>query len=185
MVNAPAAQLGPCARAALAQPVDGSKRRKVLALIGVFADTGRPDPSISELAARSDLDRETVVAVVDRLEADGLLDVRRGDVHAGDRNVYAFRFLASPQQPERNPPMTDPSLANALITPPPTSMSRRPRRTSLRRFRAFSSPTFSPAPSSAPGNGLHWKPPAPAIRQRSRRGGPPARPRTPRPSMRR
>lgn len=78
-------QLGPEARRALAAPVEGSKRRKVLALIGIFADADRDDPSISELAARARLRRLAVVAIVDHLERDGHLAVQR---EPGRRNRY-------------------------------------------------------------------------------------------------
>ncbi|HET7052461.1 MAG TPA: hypothetical protein VFI09_00920 [Solirubrobacterales bacterium] len=81
MTTAPAtngqAQLGPNTRRALVLPVEGTKRRKVLVLIAAYADAGRDDPAISELSQRSGLTYRQVVFVVDRLEADGWLEVRR------------------------------------------------------------------------------------------------------------
>ncbi|HET7053875.1 MAG TPA: hypothetical protein VFI09_08175 [Solirubrobacterales bacterium] len=78
-------KLGPEARRAFAAPIEGSKRRKVLILIAAYLDAGRPDPSISELAARARLRRLAVVAIVDRLERDGWLGVERAPRR---RNVY-------------------------------------------------------------------------------------------------
>ncbi len=82
-----AAQLGPNARRALAPPVEGAKRRKVLVLVAAFIDAGRVDPSISELAARAKLHRGAVVRLVDRLEREGLLTVHRCP---NERNRYTL-----------------------------------------------------------------------------------------------
>lgn len=78
---------GPNVRRALAAPVGGTKRRRVLVLIAAYIDAGRDDPSIRELAERAKLPRVAVVAVVDRLERDGWLRVRRA---AGRRNRYSL-----------------------------------------------------------------------------------------------
>lgn len=64
--------------------VEGSKRRKILALVAAYIDAGR-DPSISELAARARLPRSAVIALVDRLESDGYLAIERAPRR---RNVY-------------------------------------------------------------------------------------------------
>lgn len=85
-----AATLGPTARRVLAMSIDGRKRKAVLLAIAIYTDAGRNDPSIRELAARAKLSRGVVVSVIDRLQADGLLAVRRGDNKAGERNRYAL-----------------------------------------------------------------------------------------------
>lgn len=82
------AEIGPNARRALAMPIEGSKRRRVLLAVALYADGGRADPSISEIAEHAKLSRDIVVSIVDGLEADGLLGVSRGDCAAGERNVY-------------------------------------------------------------------------------------------------
>jgi DNA-binding MarR family transcriptional regulator len=81
--------IGPNLRRALVAPVEGTKRRKVLATIAACLDVGRDDPSISELARRAKLSRLAVVAIVDRLERDGLLEVERG-LQSVDRNRYSL-----------------------------------------------------------------------------------------------
>ena len=85
-----AAELGPNARAALSAPLTGNKRRKVLLAVGIFLDCERPDPSITEIAARTRLPRGAVVSIVDGLEAAGLLAIHRGNCAAGERNAYSF-----------------------------------------------------------------------------------------------
>lgn len=77
----------PNVRAALRAPIEGRKRRAVLVLIAAYLDAGRCDPSIGELADRTRLRRLAVVAIVDRLQRDGWLDVKR---HRGRRNRYAL-----------------------------------------------------------------------------------------------
>lgn len=84
------AGLGPCARHALAAPITGSKRRRVLLAVALYLDCGRSDPSIRELAERAKLPRGAVVSIISLLDCDGLLEVRRGDCAAGERNVYRF-----------------------------------------------------------------------------------------------
>lgn len=64
------------ARRALAMPIHGRKRRAVLILIAVYLDAGKA-PSITELAARTRLRRLEVIPIVDRLERDGFLAVKR------------------------------------------------------------------------------------------------------------
>lgn len=81
---------GPNVRRALALPVTGTKRRKVFVAIALFADGGRADPSISEIAERAKLSRCAVVSIVDMLDRVGLLEVTRGDHGLGQRNVYSF-----------------------------------------------------------------------------------------------
>jgi hypothetical protein len=85
------AKLGPTARAVLALGIEAAKRRKILALIAVYIDAGRPDPSITELTARSGFDRDCVVAVVERLEADGLLVVDRTGTGAPENRGAIYR----------------------------------------------------------------------------------------------
>lgn len=80
---------------AMQAPVTGNKRRKLLVLIAAFIDAGRCDPSVTELAQRSGLPRQAVVAIVDRLEKDGLLKVRPV---AGGRNRYTLMLGANDGQ---------------------------------------------------------------------------------------
>ncbi|HWK30116.1 MAG TPA: MarR family transcriptional regulator [Solirubrobacter sp.] len=61
----------------LAPRVGDARRLKVLALIAAHADAGCPNPTIGELAMRLGERRVTVVRLIDRLEADGLLAVHR------------------------------------------------------------------------------------------------------------
>ncbi len=68
---------GPNVRAALRAPIEGRKRRAVLILIAAYLDAGRRDPSVAELAGRTQLRRLAVVAIVDRLERDGWLGIER------------------------------------------------------------------------------------------------------------
>jgi DNA-binding MarR family transcriptional regulator len=82
-------QLGPETRRALAAPIDGSKRRKALLMVAAFIDAGRSNPSISELAARARLRRLAVVAIVDRLEREGWLEVERCK---GQHNRYTLLY---------------------------------------------------------------------------------------------
>jgi DNA-binding MarR family transcriptional regulator len=88
-VNA-AATLGPTARRVLAMSIEGNKRRKVLLAVALYADSGRADPSIGELVQRTKLPRSAVVSIVDMLDRDGLLEVRRGACALGQRNAYRF-----------------------------------------------------------------------------------------------
>ncbi len=77
MVSAADRKLPPTARAVLASGITGGKRRKLAALIAIYADAGVANPSITELAKRTGFDRETVVALVESLEAGGVLVVDR------------------------------------------------------------------------------------------------------------
>jgi DNA-binding MarR family transcriptional regulator len=83
-----AARPGPTVERALRLPASGAKARRVLVLVAAYIDAGRPDPSIRELAERAELHRVAVVAIVDQLEARGLLIIERGDTPAGERNTY-------------------------------------------------------------------------------------------------
>jgi hypothetical protein len=71
---------------ALAEQIDGRKKRRVLAEIGAALDRGQLDPSIRELAHRADLRPVVVVTIVDGLARAGVLDVERRGV--GERNRY-------------------------------------------------------------------------------------------------
>ena len=68
-------------------PVGGTKRRKVVAMLGAYADAGISDPSIRELAAGTRLPKPVVCKLVDKLEEDGLVDIKRS---RGERNVYTL-----------------------------------------------------------------------------------------------
>jgi DNA-binding IscR family transcriptional regulator len=65
--------------------VGGEKRRKCYVLIAAFADAGRSDPTVRELAARTKLPRNTVVQLVEKLEADGFLAIAPKDGGGGNR----------------------------------------------------------------------------------------------------
>lgn len=65
-------------------PIHGAKRLKTLLLIAAWIDAGH-QPSIGELAARLGLHRVAVVALIDHLERDGLLEVER---RWPERNAY-------------------------------------------------------------------------------------------------
>lgn len=81
--------LGPAVGRALAAKVSDRRRALVLLAIAESIDAGKPSPSIRELAKRTGLQREEVVAAVDRLEAGGPLGVFWGE---GDRhNRYLIR----------------------------------------------------------------------------------------------
>jgi DNA-binding MarR family transcriptional regulator len=68
---------GPRFAAVLRMRIDGTKRHRVLALIAAYLDAGVDDPSITELAERARLPRIAVVQLVDKLEADGLVEIER------------------------------------------------------------------------------------------------------------
>jgi len=73
---------------AVALPVEGEKRRKVLAAIAAFADEGY-EPSLREIAERARLDGgwQKAEALVRRLATDGLLRVEWATVRKGRRVV--------------------------------------------------------------------------------------------------
>ena len=72
-------------------PIDGTKRRKVLLLIAAYVDAGTPDPSCAMLGRRVGLPPHVVATLVDRLEADGSLRVKRPtERREGFRNRYAI-----------------------------------------------------------------------------------------------
>lgn len=73
-------------------PIEGEKRRRVLAVIAAFQDEGH-QPSLAEIAERANLDRgwRQAQALVLRLERGGLLRVRwvgRGGQARWLRNRY-------------------------------------------------------------------------------------------------
>jgi hypothetical protein len=82
---------GPMFAAAVRTPVAGEKRRKVLTMLGAYADAGINDPAIRELAAGAKLPKSLVCRLVDLLERDGLISIarRRGPDR---RNVYRLTF---------------------------------------------------------------------------------------------
>ena len=92
-------RLGPIARAALASPVRGAKRRKILGLLAVAADRGLHDPSIRELSRATGYERDLVVSVVQSLERDGLLAVDRTDT-GSPTNRRATYFLNLESDPK-------------------------------------------------------------------------------------
>jgi hypothetical protein len=79
--------LGKRAQAAMRTDVGGRKRLKVLVIIAAFADAGRTDPTIRELAERTKLPRNTVVQLIEKLEEDGHLAIAPKD---GAGNRYAL-----------------------------------------------------------------------------------------------
>ncbi len=101
-MTAPAARpvAGANFRAVAAMPLEGAKRRKVLALVAAFTDGGEPTPSVHALADRLGWHVAKVDALVRRLEQDGFVTVekrRRGKRSRGRR----FR-LAQPATPEHD-----------------------------------------------------------------------------------
>lgn len=103
MSAAAKSRLGPTARAVLALRLDGAERRRVLGLIAVSIDRGNPSPTITELCRATRLPRPAVVAVIEGLEAEGLLAVQRGPTHAPHytRAVYAVRLPRRSTDPLR------------------------------------------------------------------------------------
>lgn len=83
-----AGKLGPEATRAMRMSIEGSKKKKIAVLIGVYLDAGKRDPSISELARRAKLRPIVVVGVVAALEKAGILEVQRGDIKKQERNRY-------------------------------------------------------------------------------------------------
>lgn len=82
----------PTARRVLSAQLDGTKRRRVLAVIAAFLDEEHA-PSLREIAERAGLDGwEQARHLVKRLEADGLLAVkwapRAAQRRYGARNRY-------------------------------------------------------------------------------------------------
>lgn len=69
--------------------VKGRKRKRLLGLLGVYLDLGRA-PSITELCERMQVPRVAVVALLDDLEADGLISIQRGNRPTGERSTYRF-----------------------------------------------------------------------------------------------
>ena len=73
------AQAYPLARLVLEADIEGAKRRRVLAVIAAYRDEGHA-PSLREIADRAKLCQRkravpTLMALLRRLEADGLLRV--------------------------------------------------------------------------------------------------------------
>jgi DNA-binding MarR family transcriptional regulator len=91
----PAGQLGANLRRALAlaEQIEGRKKRRTLAEIGAALDRGQPDPSIRELARRAELRPVVVASIVDGLEKAGLLEVERGGAETRNR----YRLPAGPR----------------------------------------------------------------------------------------
>ena len=77
--------------AATRLPVGGEKRRKLLLCIAAYIDAGVNDPACSRLARRTGLPKQTVIRLVDQLEGDGLLTVRRGNTRKRERNRYEVK----------------------------------------------------------------------------------------------
>ena len=74
-------QTYPLARRVLAADIDGSKRKRVLAVIAAYHDEGR-EPTVRDIGRRAKLVRadghvkaKLVLMLLQRLEADGLLRV--------------------------------------------------------------------------------------------------------------
>jgi hypothetical protein len=84
--------LGDSARlaAALAKAAKlGPTYSKVLFLIGGFIDAGHPDPSWSELAERTSLERTTIRNAINACDRRGVLLVTAGQ--PGERDSYELR----------------------------------------------------------------------------------------------
>ncbi len=90
-------RLGPAARHVIGLRLEGAKRRKVLGLIALHLDAGEPGPSVATLTRASGLQRGAVLALVEALERDGQLHVRRGDPNRGEVNTYLIPGLATTQ----------------------------------------------------------------------------------------
>lgn len=93
-------------RAAEAAAIEGNKRRRVLLALADFADQGRADPSITEICRRARHNRTDVCFSLDRMERDGLIEIRRGNdrIPRGTRSTYRLLLpgLAEPGAPSRN-----------------------------------------------------------------------------------
>jgi DNA-binding transcriptional ArsR family regulator len=82
---------GPMFAAAVRLPIEGQKRRRILALLGAYADAGVNDPAIRELAVGAKLPKPAVCRLVDVLEQDGLVEIARRAGH-DKRNIYRLTF---------------------------------------------------------------------------------------------
>ena len=60
-------------RRVAARPIEGRKRKKLLALIAAYEDAGQPTRSADELAARLSWEPIQVRGLLSRLQADGLV----------------------------------------------------------------------------------------------------------------
>lgn len=64
----------PLTRRVLAAEIEGTKRKRVLAVIAAYQDEGHA-PSVREIATRAKLRKPMLLALLRRLEEDGLLRV--------------------------------------------------------------------------------------------------------------
>jgi DNA-binding MarR family transcriptional regulator len=99
-------QTYPLARRVLAADIEGRKRKRVLAVIAAYLDEGHA-PSVREIAVRSKLRRgtrdvPTLMALLRRLEEDGLLRVERSTPPARNRYEVLIDQLADGRA-ERRP----------------------------------------------------------------------------------
>jgi DNA-binding MarR family transcriptional regulator len=92
--TAPEPIAGPLFRRACQVPVEGRKRRKLLALVAAHHDAGH-DPSVRELARRMGLDWRKVDALLRRLEEDGWLATEQRP--RPEPNRYVLRLDRGPR----------------------------------------------------------------------------------------
>ena len=87
----------PRARRVLTADIEGGKRKRVLAVIAAYQDEG-DEPSVREIATRAKLRGvPMLLALLRRLEADGLLRVEWATPPARNR----YDILLSPDAPAR------------------------------------------------------------------------------------
>jgi hypothetical protein len=117
-VSPPNRKVPPIAAAVLRSKVAGTKRRRVLALIALFLDAGA-DPTIAELSKRSGFDIRTVMALIEGLEADGVLVVDRRGSGYPDNRPATYRIDLPGVPPPKEKRMTAATTTPVLPMTPP------------------------------------------------------------------
>ena len=88
---------GPMFRQVAALRIEGTKRRKTLALLAAYTDGGRPAPPVAELADSLGFRMPTTLGLLRRLEQDGFLLATRGG--RGRRGRVRYRLRLPDDQP--------------------------------------------------------------------------------------
>jgi hypothetical protein len=88
---------GPMFRQVAALRIEGTKRRKMLALLAAYTDGGRPAPPVQELADRLGFRLPTTLGLLRRLEQDGFLIATKGG--RGRRGRVRYRLRLPDEQP--------------------------------------------------------------------------------------
>jgi hypothetical protein len=105
---------GPMFRRVAALRIEGTKRRKMLALLAAYTDGGRPAPPVQELADRLGFRMPTTLGLLRRLEQDGFLIATKGGRGRRGRVRYRLRLPDDePAAPITHGPDTQPQRPNA------------------------------------------------------------------------